>query len=338
MDFTGDCFVDLADFAVFVDQWLTGIPKDTVLIPGGTFQMGNSTNAEEGDSDELPVHTVTLDSFAIGKYEVTKGQYCAFLNSAYPSQLKVVNGVVYAFGDSGNSYGYCDTSTSSYYSQISFSNDTFSILTKGGKDMTSHPMIEVSWYGAAAYCNWRSQQEGKPICYDLSTWNCDLTQEGYRLPTEAEWEYAGRGGLSGKRFPWGDTITHSQANYRSYWEEGKPYYPYDVNPTEGYPPTWNDGIVPYTSPVGSFAANGLGLCDMAGNALELCNDWYSDTYYSSSPTNNPKGPTTGNARVIRGGSWYYIAHICRVSKRGNLTPDFRGDYLSFGFRVVLGLN
>jgi hypothetical protein len=153
-DLTGNCLVDLEDFAVMALQWLTGngLAADMVLIPAGTFQMGNSTNAGEGNSDELPLHFVTVDSFAMGKYEITNAQYCAFLNSAYPSQLKVFNGVVYASGDTGNSFLYCDTSTSNTYSQIAFLNGSFSVRRKGRSDMSNDPMVQVSWYGAAAYC------------------------------------------------------------------------------------------------------------------------------------------------------------------------------------------
>jgi formylglycine-generating enzyme len=337
-DLTGDCHVDLEDFALLSSQWLTGIhlPEDLTIIPAGTFQMGNSTNAQEGNSDELPVHTVALDSFCMGKYEITNGQYCTFLNSAYPSQLKVVSGVVYASSDTGNSFPYCDTSPSSSYSQIAFSNNTFSVRTKGGKDMTSHPMVQVSWYGAVAYCNWRSQQEGKQICYNLSTWNLDISKKGYRLATEAEWEYAARGGRSGNRFPWGNTITHSQANYYS----SDSFDSYDISPTRGWHPTWNDGIMPYTSQVGSFPANAYGLYDMVGNVWEWCNDWYLNTYYSSSPTNNPTGPVTGIYRILRGGGWssgdLVPAGRLRVSYRNFNWPGLR-FYGGVGFRVVLDL-
>jgi formylglycine-generating enzyme required for sulfatase activity len=366
-DLTSDCFVDLADFAVIssqwlntqtnldplIDQWLTGdrLPEDMVIIPAGTFQMGNSKDASEGGSDELPVHTVTLDSFAMGKYEITNGQYCAFLKSAYPSQLKVIGGIIYATSDTSNSRPYCDTSTSSS-SQIAFSNNTFHVRSKSGRDMTDDPVVMVSWYGAAGYCNWRSQQEGKQPCYDLSTWTCDFTKRGYRLPTEAEWEYAARGGLSGKRFPWGDTINQTQANYFSY------NFSYDVSLIKNqYHPLWIIGeLYLYTSPVGFFdgnlkyktqynwpgsatsyqtasGANGYGLYDMAGNVWEWCHNWYGN--YNSGSQTNPTGPAIGINRVVRGGCGGVYSYSSRVSNRNNLYPNFPN--YDFGFRVVLGL-
>jgi sulfatase modifying factor 1 len=328
-DLTGDCFVDFDDFAVMSAQWLTGdpcIPDDMAYIPDGEFQMGD--NLGDGYSDELPVHMVTLDSFYMGKYEITNRQYCDYLNSAWPGQIKVVSGVVYAVSDSSNGYPYCETHGADTNSQIDFSDPDFSVRTKSGRDMSNDPMVLVSWYGAVAYCNWRSAQEGKEQCYNLSTWNCDFSKKGYRLATEAEWEYAARGGLSGRRFPWGDTISHSQANYYS-----SSSYFYDISPTRGYHPTWNDGVSPYTSSGGSFAANDYGLYDMAGNVWEWCNDWYSSSYYSSSPTNNPTGPITGAYRVLRGGSWIPTAGHCRVVVRFNYWRVNRYD--GVGFRCVL---
>ncbi len=302
---------------------------DMVSIPGGEFQMGDSKN--ESWISERPVHAVTLDSFYIGKYEVTNQQYCAFLNWADDNGwITVTNGVVYKAG-SGTSYPYCDTFSADYYSQISYSGDVFSVRTKGVRNMANDPMVMVSWYGAAAYCNWRSQQEGKEQCYNLSTWACDFSKKGYRLATEAEWEYAARGGLVGRRFPWGDTISHSQANYLS-----DSSYSYDISPTRGHHPTWIDGIYPYTAPVGSFQANGYGLYEMAGNVWEWCNDWYSSTYYSTTPYPhvNPTGPISDTYRVMRGGGWVYFAEYCRVAFRFGHEPRYRA--FSLGFRLVLG--
>jgi len=327
------------------------VAPDMVYIPGGEFEMGDHF-APEGYSDELPVHAVLVDAVYMGRYEITNQQYCDYLNSAYPVQLNVVDGIVYASSDSSYSYPYCDTHSYDTGSQINFSDPNFSVSTKDGRDMSDDPMVMVSWYGAVAYCNWRSGEEGKESCYNLSTWDCDFTKKGYRLATEAEWEYAARGGLSGKRFPWGDTISHSQANYNA--APGG----YDVSPTSGYHPLWN-GDDPDTSPVGFFdgtlkykvdynwpgsatsyqttsGANGYGLYDMAGNVFEWCNDWYDSDYYDTSPYDNPTGPASGSYRVVRGGCWDYDARYCRVAAyRIYGTPDSRGSAL--GFRIVLDL-
>jgi len=168
-------------------------------------------------------------------------------------------------------------------------------------------------------------------CYNLSTWQCDFGKNGYHLPTEAQWEYAARGGLSGRLFPWGDTINHDYANYRA----NSSAYAYDTSPyeTSTYHPTWYDGILPYTCPVNSFAPNGYGLYQMAGNVWEWCNDWYSATYYSSSPQTNPIGPETGTNRVIRGSANNGDAFECRVAYRANYGPlKFNNNY---GFRVAV---
>jgi formylglycine-generating enzyme required for sulfatase activity len=366
-DITGDCFVDLEDFeilmsywldntcqdpnwcqgadlnhsnttdffdfAMIANDWLTGnpnLPDDMTYIPGGEFEMGDSFN--EGSASELPVHTVSLDAFFIGKYEVTNAQYCQYLNSALGNSIYVSGDVVYG---SENNQPYCDMHAYDSDSQIDYSGGVFSVRTKPevtGRDMSNDPVVEVSWYGAVAYCNWRSSEEGFETCYDINdpNWECDFSKHGYRLPTEAEWEYAARGGLAAKRFPWGDTITHSQANYYS-----SSSYSYDISPTEGFHPTWNDGIEPYTSPTGSFYDNGLRTYDMAGNVWEWCNDWYSSTYYSSSPTNNPTGPTSEISRVLRSGGWGYGAYFCRVATRYSSTQATRYGY--FGFRLSLDL-
>ncbi|NLH16893.1 MAG: SUMF1/EgtB/PvdO family nonheme iron enzyme, partial [Phycisphaerae bacterium] len=327
-DVNKDCVVNLMDFAEMAANWLVdcyqtpnhpscwvpGHPgPDLVLIPGGPFEMGNSFN--EGYADQLPVHTVLVDPFYMGRYEVTNQQYCDFLN-AIRGAIVVVNNTVFEMPYPSLT-PYCDMADKDTGSQIAFLNNTFRVRTKGGRDMGNDPMVCVSWYGAAAYCNWRSQQEGREVCY--MAWNCDFSRKGYRLPTEAEWEYAARGGLSGRRFPWGNEISHSRANYH----EG------------GYHPVWDDGIMPFTAPVGSFAPNGYGF-DMAGNVWEWCNDWYSNMYYADGPQLNPIGPATGTDRVLRGGGWSSIASNCAVTTRSSYAPPKGLEYV--GFRVVLDLD
>ncbi len=342
-DVTGDCFVDFEDFALMAAQWLTTdpfVPDDMIYIHDGEFDMGDH---QDGSSNALPVHAILLDAFFISKFEITNRQYCDYLNSAIlAGDIRVNNGVVADFSDINNTYPYCNTHNYSTYSQIDYSGGVFSVRTKGEtpRDMSNDPMGEVSWYGATAYCNWRSEQEGYETCYNLSTWDCDFSKKGYRLATEAEWEYAARGGLSGKRFPWADpNITHIQANYHSYWVGGSPAVPYDVTTTEGYHPTWNDGIYPYTAPVGSFSANGYGLYDMAGNVNEWCNDRYGLTYYSTSPYDNPQGPASGSSRVLRGGTYLFLfdASDCRVADRDSENRSGMGFAGDTGFRVVLNL-
>jgi formylglycine-generating enzyme required for sulfatase activity len=304
-------------------------PDDLVKIPAGTFQMGNCMAADEGGADELPFVAVTVNSFRMGKTEITNQQYCEFLNSALQLGLIKYAGEVYPADDAGFDYEYCHLAGMYVACQVAYDWTKFLVLPKNGRDMSHDPITEVTWYGAVAYCNWRSQQEGREPCYDLSTWTCDFSKKGYRLPTEAEWEYAARGGLAGKRFPWGDTISHNEANYVSYFG----MYDYDLGPTEGSHPAWTDGTHPYTAPAGSFAANGFGLYDVTGNVREWCNDWYSADYYQSSPSNNPTGPATGEMRVIRGGGWW--GGDQRISDRYSYQPGFHNR--ERGFRIVLNV-
>ncbi len=326
-----------------------------VTIPAGEFLMGDFVllmveGVKSGYSDERPAHKLYIDQFRIGKYEVTNMQFCEFLNwakSQNSPEIQVVDNVVYKSGST--SYAYCETQLSNSLSRICFNGSTFTVTAGRG----NHPMILVSWYGAAAYCNWRSRVHGLEQVYDLGTWTADFKKRGFHLPTEAQWERAARGGLSGKRFPWGDNISQAQVNYYS-----TSSHPFDVSVSKHrHHPVWGVGAMPYTSAVGFFdgslrqksdydwpgdfesyqtanGANDFGLYDMIGNAWEWCNDWYSSSYYSLSPSKNPTGPVSGTGRVVRGGNWGHDTFGCRVANRYKLSPGGRMNS-GVGFRVVL---
>ena len=273
-----------------------------VLIPEGSFSMGDAFDPE-GYDDELPVHTVSVSALYMDTTEVTKAKWDEVYTWA------TVKG--YAFDNAGS-----------------------------GK-ATNHPVHTVKWYDCVAWANARSQYDGFTPCYTNAngtpytnstvafSGGCDWSASGYRLPTEAEWEKAARGGASGRRFPWEDanTIQHARANYYA-----SSSYSYDTSPTTGYHPDYDEGGFPYTSPVGSFAPNGYGLYDMAGNLYEWCWDWYGSTYYASSPGTDPRGPASGSYRVNRGGRWDYYAFSCRVAYRNRSSPGF--EYYGLGFRLV----
>jgi sulfatase modifying factor 1 len=291
-------------------QWSEfGAPSGMVLIPAGNLVMGNATNifpAGEGQTDELPQHTVNVSGFYMDRHEMTKALWDEVKTWA------ATHG--YAFDHAGS-----------------------------GK-AANHPVHTVSWYDVVKWCNARSQKEGLTPCYTANgvtykTGNnsnvvCNWSANGYRLPTEAEWEKASRGGVANTRFPWMDytnKISHAKANY----EGRSDIYSYDLS--SGYHPTYATGGTPYSSPVGSFAPNGYGLYDMAGNMEEWCWDWYDGNYYSSSPGTDPKGPASSpdSYRVLRGGSWAARAHYTRCANRGSYYPDVEFDVI--GFRCARGL-
>jgi len=280
-------------------------PTNMALIPAGTFVMGDAMG--DGSSDELPLHTVFVSAFYMDQYEVTKALWDEVTTWA------TTNGYNYEL----NLFGF-------------------------GK-ATNHPVHSMNWYHAIAWCNARSEREGLTPCYtnvdgtvfkdtvDIPM-GCNWSANGYRLPTEAEWEKAARGEVANQRFPWGDTITHSNANYFS-----SSSYAYDISSTRGDHPTFNDGVQPYTSPVGYFAPNGYGLYDMSGNVWEWCWDWYSSSFYSNSPPTDPQGPPSGdlNTKVRRGGGWYDPYGIGpRVAGRYADLPSYGETYV--GFRCVRG--
>jgi len=237
----------------------------------------------DGDSDERPVHTVRVDDFYISRYEITVGQFRMF----------------------------CEATGRSMPSQPSWNR---------GDD---YPVVNVSWYDAVRFCNWLSRQAGLEEVYDESTWEADFSRVGYRLPTEAEWEYAARAGGKEIKYPWGNEFDCSKGNF----DDETVHDSYVVPGGEGC-----DGYVE-TAPVGSFPPNELGLYDMAGNVYEWCNDWYDSGYYSVSPVDNPRGPSSGEEKALRGGSWFFNPGCCRTANRFRLSPG--GSRYFCGFRVVL---
>ena len=335
-DIDRDCDTDLSDFTLF-QQNMTGplsTPLGMIMVSGGEFEMGDPW--AEYQTDELPVHAVYLSPYYIDTFEVTNQQYANALNWAWAQGglIEVTGGVVYKAADTEP---YCDTSSASVESRIHWDGATFSI-TAGKED---HPMVRVSWYGAVAYANWRSAMEGKPSCYDLSTWSCDFGVAGYRLPTEAEWEKAASWNpITQYHYRFGEHTDGCgpsclDAQRANYWESADPF---------------ETGDEPWTTPVGYYDGSDHGgyqtqnaLCyygcyDMSGNVCEWCYDWGDSNYYSAYPPDgwppDPTGPETGSVRVIRGGGWGNTLFVCRTADRAATTPDIR--HQNFGFRCVLG--
>lgn len=294
-------------------------PDGMVFIPAGKNSGTNPLGVGLGEtySSYYPAtYDLEVDAFYIGRYEVTNDEMVDVLQWAYdqgPSLVTVTASEVRnAQGDSQPLLHL-----GSNYCRITWDGSHFGMTAKG----SGYPCVEVTWYGAVAYCNYRSLMEGLTPCYELGDWTRTESEEGYRLPTEDEWEYAARAGVSSKRFPWGgDTISHDLANYKS----SSVYdVDYDLSDGAGYHPDYNEGDFPWTSPVGSFEAYGygLGLYDMAGNLGEWCWDIW--------------GP--GSDRVLRGGWWMSSAGNCRVGYRDRAGPDYSMQPIT-GFRICRTAN
>jgi formylglycine-generating enzyme len=283
---------------------------DMVSIPAGTFTMGSPTTEPNRYSDETQ-YSVTLSAFSMSKHLVTQAQYKAVMGEGE------------------------DRTTTSYGKGDNF------------------PIYYVNWYDAIVFCNKLSIKEGLNPVYSIggktnpsewgaiptgsnTTWDAavmDKSKNGYRLPTEAEWEYACRGDYANKAtetntkpFGIGDgtKMISGMANFDV-------KYPYDLNhsPAGNYNDTSATGYVGKTTAVGSYAANNYGLYDMHGNLYEWCWDWYGS--YSSSPADDPTGAVTGSFRVVRGGYWSDYGRYVRSAYRSSGDPDIR---YFIGFRLV----
>lgn len=285
-------------------------PGEMVSIAGGTFSMGDSF--DEGSSAELPVHSVTLSGYEIGKYEVTNQEFADVLNWANDKGYLTT-----ASTTTATAYGQELLEVDSSYCQISYSGGQFLVDTRDAQSMADHPVVEVSWYGAVVYANWLSEDQGLQASYNTSTWAYDSTRNGYHLPTEAQWERAaGWTGTSHKRYGNGsDSISSSDVNYSS------------NNPL-------GLSSIPYTSPAGYFSGSTspAGAFDMSGNVWEWCSDWYDSGYYSWSQGTEPEGPSSGSNRVVRGGGWGNAASICRSAYRSWNPPTDTNYFI--GFRLA----
>ena len=257
---------------------------DYLYVPGGPFKMGD--NFGDGMPRERPVHTVDVDAFYIGKFEVTNAEWKAFRDSPdyddaslWPGKL-VMPKTQIPYWTQANNHGGGTPGTENY------------------------PVLGVNWDGAVAYCNWISKTTGKK----------------YRLPTEAEWEKAARG-TDQRRYPWGNTIDHSYANYvgAQAFDTGSIVGMYDGE-MHGTLQTHN-GASPY------------GAADMAGNVMEWCSDWYSQNYYAVSPIKNPKGPATGAYKILRGGTFFMEPFDLRSYARSAAWPSLQSHRM-IGFRPV----
>lgn len=291
-----------------------------VLVPAGEFLMGS---AEPPDSlardypqydpgrfrqlvDEAPRHKVRITRpFYLGQHEVTVGQFRRFLESSgYRPESEA---------DGTGGYGYnpsYDPATTARGDAFEGRDPQYSWRNPGFAQGDDHPVVNVTWNDAVALCKWLTETEGK----------------SYRLPTEAEWEYAARAGTA-TRYHTGDApqsllkaANVFDADAAQHW---KKWAPYALAGSDGFA---------FTAPVGSLEPNGFGLYDMHGNAWEWTADWYAENYYAVSPVDDPKGPPDGAVRVRRGGSWHTWALYARSSFRNWNTQETR--YPLVGMRLV----
>ena len=261
------------------------IQMETVFVAGGTFLMGSDASDNEAENDEMPKHSVTISDFRISKYEITNQQYADFLNAINANSDGSVNGVTYI--DMANN-------------DCKIDHDGNNFVVYPGKE--NYPVIDVTWFGAKAYCEYH----------------------GGRLPTEAEWEFAARGGSNSNGYIYSGSNNIDDVA----WYDANSNNPdNDILDGQG------------THIVGTKNPNELGIYDMSGNVNEWCNDWYDSNiyndYYNAGTVVDPQGPSQGQGiydRVFRGGDWFHPDYTSRVANRSRAHPTDVGNNL--GFRPV----
>jgi formylglycine-generating enzyme required for sulfatase activity len=280
-------------------------------IPAGEFFMGGTEPAEklskafaaykrppEYFADEYPRHKVRITRpFLMGRYEVTVSQFRRFCaESGYKTEAET---------DGTGGWGYDPAQGKCYGRDVKFN-----WRNPGFRQTDDHPVLNVTWNDAVAFCRWLSKKEDKT----------------YRLPTEAEWEYAARAGTE-TRYANGDDPGCLADVANALDDRGRTSFPHvqelDIAP---------GGRPRFPLPVGSLMPNRFGLCDMHGNVWEWCSDWYAADYYAHSPVDDPQGPAEGDRRVRRGGGWNSFPLWARAAMRNWNTPKSR--CVNLGFRVV----